>query len=87
MLAVQLCHGFDEQLGLYAGEIGEDHRVVFTLVLRITANQETADELTVDVFYDTWRLASSYDAANDTVLGWIMNQSGALTGARSPALR
>ena len=31
------------------------HRVVFTLALRITANRETAEELTVDVFHDVWR--------------------------------
>jgi RNA polymerase sigma-70 factor, ECF subfamily len=51
------------------------HRPVFTLVMRITANRETAEELTVDVFHDVWRRASSYDAANGTVLGWIMNQA------------
>ncbi len=51
------------------------HRMVFTLVMRITANRETAEELTVDVFHDVWRRASSYDAANGTVLGWIMNQA------------
>ncbi|HYD74167.1 MAG TPA: sigma-70 family RNA polymerase sigma factor [Candidatus Binatia bacterium] len=51
------------------------HRPVFTYVLRITANRETSEELTVDVFHDVWRRASSYDAANGTVLGWIMNQA------------
>jgi RNA polymerase sigma-70 factor (ECF subfamily) len=43
--------------------------------MRITANRETAEELTVDVFHDVWRRASRYDAANGTVLGWIMNQA------------
>lgn len=56
------------------------HRIVYTLVVRLTANRETAEELTIDVFHDVWRRASSYDAANGTVLGWIMNQ------ARSRAL-
>jgi RNA polymerase sigma-70 factor (ECF subfamily) len=51
------------------------HRLVFTLIIRITANRETAEELTVDVFHDVWRRASRYDAANGTVLGWIMNQA------------
>jgi RNA polymerase sigma-70 factor, ECF subfamily len=51
------------------------HRVVFTLMMRITANRETAEELTIDVFHDVWRRASRYDAANGTVLGWIMNQA------------
>jgi RNA polymerase sigma-70 factor, ECF subfamily len=49
------------------------HRPVFTLTLRLTANRETAEELTVDVFHDVWRRASGYDPANGTVLGWIMN--------------
>src|SRR6476661_9550751 len=51
------------------------HRMVFTLVMRITTNRETAEELTIDVFHDVWRSASRYDAANGTVLGWIMNQA------------
>jgi len=51
------------------------HRIVFTLILRIVANRETAEELTVDVFHDVWRRAAGYDAANGTVLGWIMNQA------------
>ena len=51
------------------------HRPVFTLLMRITANRETAEELTVDVFHDVWRRASRYDAENGTVLGWIMNQA------------
>src|SRR5690348_18511751 len=28
------------------------HRIVFTLIVRITNNRETAEELTLDVFYD-----------------------------------
>ena len=51
------------------------HRIVFTLIMRITANRETAEELTLDVFHDVWRRASTYDPANGTVIGWIMNQA------------
>lgn len=51
------------------------HRPVFTLIMRISRSRETAEELTVDVFYDVWRRAGGYDAANGTVLGWIMNQA------------
>src|SRR4029077_3745819 len=43
--------------------------------MRITANRQTAQELTIDVFHDVWRRASHYDPANGTVLGWIMNQA------------
>jgi RNA polymerase sigma-70 factor (ECF subfamily) len=51
------------------------HRLVFTLIMRITRSPETAQELTVDVFHDVWRRARSYDAGSGTVLGWIMNQA------------
>jgi RNA polymerase sigma-70 factor, ECF subfamily len=51
------------------------HRVVFTLSMRITANRETSEEVTVDVFHDVWRRASRYQEADGTVLGWIMNQA------------
>ena len=53
----------------------QTHRIVFTLVVRITADQETAEEVTLDVFYHVWRKASTYDPANGSVVGWIMNQA------------
>src|SRR6185369_11455306 len=70
---VQAIAGGD-QLALHA-LYERAHRPVFTLILRITANRETAEELTIDVFHDVWRRAARYDAANGTVLGWIMNQA------------
>jgi RNA polymerase sigma-70 factor, ECF subfamily len=63
-----------DQLALHA-LYERAHRLVFTLIVRITANRETAEELTIDVFHDVWRHASRYDAANGTVLAWIMNQA------------
>jgi len=51
------------------------HRIVFTLLVRITANRETAEELTIQVFHDIWRRAQNYNPASGTVLGWIMNQA------------
>lgn len=63
-----------DQLALHALYERAD-RVVFTLVMRITANRETAEELTVDVFHDIWRNAGRYDPEGGTVLGWIMNQA------------
>jgi RNA polymerase sigma-70 factor, ECF subfamily len=63
-----------DQLALHA-LYERAHRPVFTLVMRITANRETAEELTVDVFHEVWRRAARYEPANGTVLGWIMNQA------------
>ncbi len=51
------------------------HRIVFTLAMRITNSQETAEEVTIDVFHDVWRRASEYDPAGGSVVGWIMNQA------------
>src|SRR5215813_2457865 len=73
MILVRSIAGGDE-LALHA-LYERAHRIVFTLIMRITANVETAEELTLDVFHDIWRRASRYDAANSTVLGWIMNQA------------
>jgi RNA polymerase sigma-70 factor (ECF subfamily) len=53
----------------------QTHRIVFTLMVRITNSRETAEELTLDVFHDVWRRASTYDPANGSVVGWIMNQA------------
>jgi RNA polymerase sigma-70 factor (ECF subfamily) len=43
-----------DQLALHA-LYERTHRLVFTLIMRITHNRETAEELTLDVFHDVWR--------------------------------
>src|SRR3989442_15026199 len=63
-----------DQLALHA-LYSQTHRIVFTLIMRITSNQETAEELTIDVFHDVWRRAPAYDPAGGSVVGWIMNQA------------
>ncbi len=49
------------------------HGIVFTSLARITGDRATAEELTVAVFHDVWRGASTYDTASNSVVGWIMN--------------
>ena len=51
----------------------QTHRVVFTLIVRIMNNRETAEELTLDVFHEVWRRAPGYDPEGGSVIGWIMN--------------
>src|SRR5687767_8540657 len=46
-----------DQLALHA-LYERTHRIVFTLIMRITANRESAEELTIVVFHDIWRRAS-----------------------------
>lgn len=71
-----------DQLALHA-LYERSHRLVFTLIMRITANRETAEELTIDVFHDVWRRASRYDATNGSGLD---HESGALARHRPLAL-
>lgn len=68
--------GRGDQLALQA-LYERSHRVVFTLIMRVTGNREIAEELTLEVFYGVWRRAYDYDAEYGTVLGWIMNQTRA----------
>jgi RNA polymerase sigma-70 factor, ECF subfamily len=63
-----------DQIALH-GLYERAHQPVFTLIMRISANRETAEELTLDVFHDVWRRARGYDPVNGTVLGWILNQA------------
>jgi RNA polymerase sigma-70 factor, ECF subfamily len=63
-----------DQLALHA-LFEQTNRIVFTLIVRITMNRETAEEVTLDVFHDVWRKASTYDPANGSVVGWVMNQA------------
>lgn len=51
------------------------HRIVFTLLMRLTHGASVAEQLTVDVFHEIWSCASKYDAAEGAVLGWIMNHT------------
>src|SRR5260370_4340412 len=62
-----------DELALYS-LYEQTYRIVFTLIVRITNNRETAEEVTLDVFHDVWRRASTYDPADGSVGGWIMNQ-------------
>jgi RNA polymerase sigma-70 factor, ECF subfamily len=54
---------------------GRSHVIVFTLIMRIVHDRQTAEELTLDVFHDIWKRAGSYDVSGGTVVGWIMNQA------------
>jgi DNA-directed RNA polymerase specialized sigma24 family protein len=51
------------------------HRIVFTLLVRLTHSESVAGDLTIDVFHDVWRSADKYVAANGSVLGWIMDRT------------
>jgi len=73
---VELVHriGQQDQIALQV-LYDRTNRLVFTLVMRITADREAAEEVTLDVFHEIWQRASTYDPVNGTVAGWIMNQA------------
>jgi RNA polymerase sigma factor (sigma-70 family) len=53
------------------------HRVVFSLIARITHSRNAASDLTVEVFQDVWRHALAYDPAAESVVAWLMNRARA----------
>jgi RNA polymerase sigma-70 factor (ECF subfamily) len=58
------------------------HGIVYTLIVRITGSRTVAEELTVEVFHDVWRLAREYGPDDGPVVGWIMNLARARAVAR-----
>ena len=50
-------------------------RLVHQLTTQISRDQNTADNLTRDVFHHVWSQASTYNPVHGTVVGWIMNQA------------
>jgi len=63
----------------------EASRYVHTIALRILRDPDEAEEITLDVFQQVWKLASSYDPARCAVPAWVamMARSRALDRWRS----
>jgi RNA polymerase sigma-70 factor (ECF subfamily) len=55
-------------------------RLVYGLVLRIVREPSTAEEVTLEVYMQVWRTATSYDTSRGSVTAWLA------TAARSRAL-
>ena len=53
------------------------HRVVFTLLVRLTSNARMAEDLMLELYLDLWRGTRPYDVARGTVLAWILNETRA----------
>src|SRR5262249_4792030 len=70
---VQSIAGGDQQALYVLYE--QAHRLGFTLMVRITNDRATAQELTLDVFHDGWRRASTYQPGGGSVVRWITNQT------------
>src|SRR5260370_34213389 len=48
----------------------QTYRIIFTLIVRIINNRETAEEGTLDVCHDVWRRASTYYPVHGSVVAW-----------------
>jgi RNA polymerase sigma factor (sigma-70 family) len=58
------------------------HRVIFTLLMRLTSSASITEELMVEVYGDVWRGKRRHDPAKATVLAWLMNEARARAIAR-----
>lgn len=66
---------------------GRMHRIVFQFMLSATDEWQTAKALTLDVFHDVWRQASTYRSEDTAVVGWIMNLACAACRPDDPLSR
>jgi DNA-directed RNA polymerase specialized sigma24 family protein len=63
----------------FASLYDETNTMVYGLAMRMLANVEDAEEVTLDVYNQVWRIAKSFDAGRGTVTSWLMT----LTRTRS----
>ena len=66
------CVGAGDRIALHA-LYQWSHRIAFTLALRLLKNREAAAEVTLDVFQEVWRRASTRYDSDESVIGWIAN--------------
>ncbi len=57
---------------------------VYSLALRITRNESTAEEVLQDVFWQVWQQAPRFDASRGSAIAWVLTltRSRALDAAR-----
>lgn len=74
---VQQASSGDE--GAFASLYDETNSLVYGLAMRMLGNVEDAEEVTLDVYNQVWRIAKSFDAQRGSVTAWLMT----LTRTRS----
>lgn len=63
--------------------------LIYSVVIKVLGNQADAEEVTLDVFGQTWRTAQSYRASKGSVTAWLvmLARSRAIDRMRSRATR
>ncbi|MBL8173370.1 MAG: sigma-70 family RNA polymerase sigma factor [Bryobacterales bacterium] len=53
----------------------ETSSLVYSLAMRMLSNVEDAEEVTLDVYNQAWRLAKTFDGSRGTVTAWLMTMA------------
>ena len=77
-----------DENGLYA-LYDQTNQIVYSVILRILDDRRDAEEVTLDVYTQVWRLASTFDSQRGSVLAWLVTlaRSRALDRLRSKGSR
>jgi len=68
----ELAHALQRRDESALGELYDRYgAAVYHLALRITHDQETAEEISLDVFFQVWRQADRYNATQGTLSSWL----------------
>lgn len=59
----------------FASLYDETSSLVYSLAMRMLANVEDAEEVTLDVYNQAWRIAANFDATRGTVTAWLMTMA------------
>ena len=73
----------------FASLYDETSSLVYSLSMRMLCNVEDAEEVTLDVYNQAWRIAKTFDSSRGTVTAWLitMTRTRALDKIRARASR
>lgn len=61
--------------GAFASLYDETSSLVYGLAMRMLANTEDAEEVTLDVYNQAWRIAKTFQTERGTVTAWLMTMT------------
>ena len=65
------------------------HRLAFSLIFRIVGGRDDAEDVLIDVFWQTWQQADRYDASRGKPVAWLLTiaRTRAIDSVRSSGRR